>query len=88
MSKTVLNKKELAERWGVDISTLEAYEKEGYIKRINLPGAKFSLSSIEKIEYDGIDNLIIKKDHEILRLQLELEDKINLINKIQVLINL
>ena len=82
MQRTILSKKDLAERWGVDISTLETYEKEGYIQRLNLPGAKYSLSSIEKLEYDGTDNLLMRKDQIIreqnLRIQ-ELESKIEMI---------
>jgi len=64
--RTILNRKELADRWGVDISTLDTYEKEGYIRRLNLPGAKYSLAIIETIENDGIDNLVIIKDREII----------------------
>ncbi len=82
MQRTILSKKDLAERWGVDISTLETYEREGYIKRLDLPGAKYSVASIEKLEYDGYDNLLIKKDRIIreqnLRIQ-ELESKIEMI---------
>lgn len=82
MQRTILSKKDLAERWGVDISTLETYEREGYIKRLDLPGAKYSVASIEKLEYDGSDNLLIKKDRIIreqnLRIQ-ELESKIEMI---------
>lgn len=82
MQRTILSKKDLAERWGVDISTLETYEREGYIRRLDLPGAKYSLSSIEKLEYDGTDNLLMRKDQIIreqnLRIQ-ELENKIEMI---------
>lgn len=82
MQRTILDKKELIERWGISYKTLEAYEKEGYIRRLNLPGAKFSLSSIEKLEYDGTDNLLMRKDQIIreqnLRIQ-ELESKIEMI---------
>ena len=82
MQRTILSKKDLAERWGVDISTLETYEREGYIRRLDLPGAKYSVASIEKLEYDGSDNLLIKKDRIIreqnLRIQ-ELESKIEMI---------
>ena len=82
MQRTILSKKDLAERWGVDISTLETYEREGYIKRLDLPGAKYSVASIEKLEYDGTDNLLMRKD-QIIREQnlriLELESKIEMI---------
>lgn len=85
MQRTILSKKDLAERWGVDISTLETYEREGYIRRLDLPGAKYSLSSIEKLEYDGTDNLLIRKDQIIreqnLRIQ-ELESKLKMIREV------
>lgn len=71
MQRTILSKKDLAERWGVDISTLETYEREGYIKRLDLPGAKYSVASIEKLEYDGSDNLLMRKDREIRELREE-----------------
>ena len=69
--KTILNRKELADRWGIDISTLDTYEKEGFVRRLNLPGAKYSLASIETVENDGIDNLIIAKEREIKKLKQE-----------------
>lgn len=47
-----------------------------------MPGVRFSLSSIEKLEYDGTDNLLMRKDQIIreqnLRIQ-ELESKIEMI---------
>ena len=85
MQRTILSKKDLAERWGVDISTLETYEREGYIRRLDLPGAKYSLSSIEKLEYDGTDNLLMRKD-QIIREQnkriQELESKLKMIREV------
>lgn len=70
--KTVLTVKELCERWGVDARTVSRYEEDGVIRRISgMPGVKYSLASIEKIESDGADNLIIKKDREIQELRLE-----------------
>ena len=79
--KTVLTVKELCERWGVDARTLSRYEDDGVIRRISgMPGVKYSLASIEKIESDGTDNLIIKKEREIQDLKLE---NLRLRNKIE-----
>lgn len=69
MQKTLITRKELAERWGVNVTTIDDYEEKGYIRRVNLPGCQFSLASVEKLEYDGTDNLLIKKDKLILELQ-------------------
>lgn len=85
MQRTILSKKDLAERWGVDISTLETYEREGYIRRLDLPGAKYSLSSIEKLEYDGTDNLLMRKDQIIREQNMrihELESKLKMIREV------
>ena len=81
--KTVLTVKELCERWGVDARTIARYEEEGIIRRLSgMPGVRFSLSSIEKIEYDGTDTLLMKKDRIIKEQSLkiiELESKIEMI---------
>lgn len=81
--KTVLTVKDLCERWGVDARTIARYEEDGIIRRLSkMPGVRFSLSSIEKLEYDGTDNLLMRKD-QIIREQnlriLELESKIEMI---------
>lgn len=68
--KTVLTVKELCERWGVDARTIARYEEDGIIRRLTgMPGVRFSLISIEKIECDGTDNLIMKKNREIAELK-------------------
>lgn len=60
--KTILTVKEICDRWGVDARTISRYEDDGIIRRISgMPGVKYSLASIEKIEYGGTDNLIMKK---------------------------
>ncbi len=70
--KTVLTKKELAERWGVNTKTIDVMEEEGTVKRLpKLPGVKYSLTSIEALEYDGTDNLILKKERKIKELEAE-----------------
>ncbi|MFH5834585.1 hypothetical protein ACHAL6_00745 [Proteiniclasticum sp. C24MP] len=76
--KTLLTRKELAERWGVNVTTIDRYEREGLIRKNKLD--KFSLSSIEKIEYDGTDTLLSRKEREIQELKLE---NIRLRNKFQ-----
>lgn len=70
--KTVLTVKDLCERWGVDARTIARYEEDGIIRRLSkMPGVRFSLTSIEKIEYDGTDTLLMRKDREIRELREE-----------------
>lgn len=57
MAKSVLTRKELSERWGVDITTLIRYEKDNVIKPLPLPTPRYSLSMILEIEGSGIDSL-------------------------------
>lgn len=83
--KTILTRKELAERWGVAGTTIDRYEREGHIKKLFNGG--YSLSSIEALEYDGIDNLIIQKDREIRQLKLELLDMKNIIAKLKLILS-
>lgn len=84
--KTVLTVKELCERWGVDARTIARYEEEGIIRRLSgMPGVRFSISSIEKIEYDGTDTLLMKKDRIIKEQSLkiiELESKLKTIREV------
>lgn len=82
--KTIITKKELAERWGVDLDTVDKYEKDGYIRRLRLPGAKYSVSSVELIEFDGVENLIIKRDKEkraLIEENRELREKLEKIRR-------
>lgn len=84
--KTVLTVKDLCERWGVDARTIARYEEEGIIRRLSgMPGVRFSISSIEKIEYDGTDTLLMKKDRIIKEQSLkiiELESKLKTIREV------
>ena len=84
--KTVLTVKDLCERWGVDARTIARYEDEGIIRRLSgIPGVRFSLTSIEKIECDGVDNLLMKKDRIIKEQSLkiiELESKLKTIREV------
>lgn len=51
MEKTLLTTKELAERWGVDVTSIRRMEQEGAIHRVKkLKGVKFSIREIEIIE--------------------------------------
>lgn len=79
--KTVLNKKELAERWGVAVRTIDRLENEGVIKRNKI--GKFTISSIEKAEYDGTDALLMKKDRQIRELEEQVLEYRTVIEKIK-----
>jgi DNA-binding transcriptional regulator YhcF (GntR family) len=67
--KTVLTRKELAERWGVDPKTIDKYEDDGIIRKNKI--GKFTIAVIEKAEFDGTDNLLLRKEKEIQELRLE-----------------
>jgi DNA-binding transcriptional regulator YhcF (GntR family) len=67
--KTVLTRKELSERWGVDPKTIDKLEQDGIIRKNRI--GKFTIAAIEKAEYDGTDALIMKKEREIQELRLE-----------------
>jgi len=68
--KGMLTRIDLAKRWGVSGSTIDKYRDQGYIS-LNKLGF-YSLTSIEAIEYDGTDNLIMKKDRRIKELEQEI----------------
>ncbi len=86
--KTVLTVKDLCERWGVDARTIARYEEEGIIRRLSkMPGVRFSLTSIEKIEYDGTDTLLMKKDREIRELKEMVAERDAIIEKIKGVIS-
>ena len=83
MEKMALEKKEVLQIFGITNNTLDSWEQQGYIRRMNTPGnPKYSRASIEKLLYDGTDNLLMRKDQIIreqnLRIQ-ELENKIEMI---------
>lgn len=80
MSRTVLNRKELSERWGVDPKTIDKFEQYGIIQKNKI--GKFSISSIEAIEFDGTDTLIMKKDREIRELKAQILEYRSIIEKI------
>lgn len=87
--KTVLTVKDLCERWGVDARTIARYEEDGIIRRLSkMPGVRFSLTSIEKIESDGTDTLLMKKDREIRELKELVIEYQSIIEKIKGVISL
>lgn len=52
--KSLLSRKTLAERWDMSIKSIERYEFDGIITRVNgLPSARYSLEEILKIENNG-----------------------------------
>jgi len=83
---TIINRKDLADRWGTNVTTLDAWERSGVIKRLpRYPSPRYSLADVEKAESSGMDNLLKKKDGVIrdqaVRIQ-ELEVKLENIRRI------
>ena len=76
------------ERWDVTNNTIDSLEKRGVIKRISsLPGVRFPLKSIEFIECDDTyDEFLMAKEIEITKLKAELSHKIEIINKLKLLL--
>ena len=87
MNRTIITRTELAQRWGKSLTTIDDYEREGYIRRVKLGGANFSLAAIEAIENEGMDNLILKKSREIEELKLALAEKNDLIRRMKNLLD-
>jgi len=82
---TIINRKDLADRWDTNVTTLDAWEREGVIKRLpRYPSPRYSLADVEKAESSGMDNLLKKKDGVIrdqgVRIQ-ELEVKLENIRR-------
>lgn len=67
--KTVLTRKELSERWGVDPKTIDMLDRQNIINKNKI--GKYTIAVIEKIEFDGADNMLLRKDREIQELKLE-----------------
>lgn len=58
MQKTLLSPKELGERWGYSLASIDRLEKSGVIHRVKgLNNVKYSLREIEKIETLGRKDL-------------------------------
>jgi len=82
---TILNRTELAERWHTNVTTLDAWEREGVIKRLpRFPTPKYAIAEVERAESNGMDNLYKKKE-QIIREQAEriqeLEQKLETVRR-------
>lgn len=70
MEKLALEKREVLKIFGITNNTLDSWEQQGYIRRMNTPGnPKYSMVSVEKLLHDGTDNLLMKKEREIRELK-------------------
>lgn len=88
MEKLALEKREVLKIFGITNNTLDSWEQQGYIKRMNTPGnPKYSMVSVEKLLYDGTDNLLIKKEREIRELKEMVAERDAIIEKIKGVIS-
>jgi len=70
--KVVLTKAELADRWNVDTRTIDKWEQNKIIQRIEgIPAPRYSIENIQQIE--GTNNLNQFSPLERRRLESELE---------------
>ena len=77
--KPVLTKSELADRWNVDTRTIDKWEQDKVIQRIEgIPAPRYSMEHIQKIE--GIKNINQYSPLERRRLENEL-DKLRVENE-------
>ena len=68
---TIISRQKLAERWDTTVTTLDAWEREGVIKRLpRYSTPRYSLADVERAESNGMDNLYKKKE-QIIREQAE-----------------
>ena len=75
MDKALLSKKELAERWGISISTLDRRIKEGVIKPVKgMTTIRFNMSDILKAE--GYDKMSPFERRRLERDKEELQERI------------
>nr|DAX28063.1 MAG TPA: helix-turn-helix domain protein [Caudoviricetes sp.] len=84
--KTLLNIDELAERWGVDKTTIRRMREKGEIKAVKAFGnLKFNINDVLKIEGSGsIDPL---SPMERRRLELEIKNKDNEIARLNAILS-
>ena len=84
--KTLLNIDELAERWGVDKTTIRRMREKGEIKAVKAFGnLKFNINDVLKIEGSGsIDPL---SPLERRRLEIELQNKDNEIARLNAILS-
>jgi len=88
MEKMALEKKEVLQIFGITNNTLDSWERDGYISRMKTPGnPKYSRASVEKLLYDGTDNLLIKKEREIRALKGMVAERDEIIEKIKGVIS-
>lgn len=88
MEKMALEKKEVLQIFGITNNTLDSWEDLGYIRRMNNPGnPKYSRASIEKLLYDGTDNLLMRKDQIIREQNLWIRELESIIEKIKGVIS-
>ena len=86
--KTVLSKAELADRWGVNQRTIDKWEQEKIIKRVEgIPTPRYSVREIEVIESGTELNEFTRFDkkrleNEIKRLRNENENLKNVLSNI------
>lgn len=72
MEKTLLTRKELAQRWGVSTKVIKNYEDDGIISRVQkFPTPKYNVLSIMKIE--GLEELNPLSPMERRRLEREID---------------
>ena len=68
---TIINRQKLAERWDTTPTTLDGWEREGVIHRLpKYPTPRYSLTEVEMVESNGMNNLVKKKER-IIREQAE-----------------
>lgn len=80
--KTLIDRSELAERWGIDSRTVINYEQSGVITRIKkIPTPRYSLDEILRIEQVDISEtspLVVRKLKRRIK---ELEEENEKLNK-------
>lgn len=88
MTEAVLTVNELAERWKVDEKTIRSYIERGIVERVrNLTVVRIPLASILAQETSGLSNKLISKEMEIIKLKHELQEKTELLERIQNILN-
>lgn len=86
MERTLLDRKELAERWGYTDKTLITMENNGLLKRVpNITGVKYSIREVERVENAGL-NISPLSQSERLRLEREIAKKDKELNKLRAMI--
>jgi len=87
MEQMAYSKKEVLKIFGITNNTLDSWEQLGYIHRLPVPTPRYSRISIEKLLYDGTDNILMKKDREITQLKLDLLNLRNTIDQLKIILN-